>query len=118
MENKVDCFFNISIDGLLGIDDISLCSLFPILWIMPLRPEKFRIPKRQISLKARYDKGYFSYEISNSKRNPITVKKNRYVTEKTDKTLHGFGVQNVRDGGKYAEIWISLIRMTDLPLRS
>ena len=60
---------------------------------MPLRPvKKFRIPP-----KARYDKGYFSYEISNSKRNSITVKKNHLVTEKTDKTIHGFGVQNVRD---------------------
>ena len=99
LENKVDCFFNISIDGLLGIDDISLCSLFSNTLDNAIEAcEKIQdTSKRQISLKARYDKGYFSYEISNSKRNPITVKKNRYVTEKTDKTLHGFGVQNVRD---------------------
>ena len=36
-------------------------------------------------------------KISNSKANPITVKKDGFVTEKKDKSSHGFGVQNVRD---------------------
>lgn len=99
LENKIDCFFNISIDGLLGLDDISLCSLFSNTLDNAIEAcEKIQdTSKRQISLKARYDKGYFSYEISNSKSNSITVKKNHLVTEKTDKTIHGFGVQNVRD---------------------
>lgn len=99
LDKKIDCFFNISIDGLLGIDDVSLCSLFSNTLDNAIEAcEKIQdTSKRQISLKARYDKGFFSYEISNSKANPVTVKKDRFVTEKKDKTAHGFGVQNVRD---------------------
>lgn len=99
LDKKIDCFFNISIDGLLGIDDVSLCSLFSNTLDNAIEAcEKIQdISKRQISLKARYDKGFLSYEISNSKANPVTVKKDRFVTEKKDKSSHGFGVQNVRD---------------------
>ena len=99
LEKQIDCFFNISIDGLLGIDDISLCSLFSNTLDNAIEAcEKIQeVSKRQISLKARFDKGYFSYEISNSKKNTVTVKKDHFLTEKADKTTHGFGVQNVRD---------------------
>lgn len=99
LDKEIDCFFNISIDGILGIDDISLCSLFSNTLDNAIEAcEKIQdTSKRQISLKARFEKGYFSYEISNSKNNTITVKKDRFITEKADKTVHGFGVRNVRD---------------------
>lgn len=99
MSSETDCFFNISIDGIMGMDDISLCSLFANTLDNAIEAcEKIPAPeKRRISVKARYQKGTLCYEISNSKINEIVVKGGRFLTGKKEKSVHGIGVQNIRD---------------------
>lgn len=96
---QIDCFFNISIDGLMGIDDISLCSLFANTLDNAIEAcEKISdADKRHISVKARYQNEVLCYEISNSKINEVVVKRGRFLTGKRDKSIHGIGVQNVKD---------------------
>lgn len=96
---QIDCFFNISIDGMLGIDDISLCSLFSNTLDNALEAcqQITETGKRHISVKARYQNGTLYYEINNSKVNEIVVKRGRFLTGKKDKSAHGIGIKNVKD---------------------
>lgn len=99
LANQIDCLFNISINGLMGIHDINLCTLFANTLDNAIEANE-KIPdikNRQLSLKARFDKGFFSYEISNAKTNTIQTKKNQFLTDKADKSSHGFGLQSVVD---------------------
>lgn len=96
---KADIFFNISIDNMSAIDDVSLCTIFANTLdnaIEALRKIGDKTD-RHVSLKARYsDTGYFSYEIVNRKVNPIRRQKNRFLTDKADPTSHGIGLSSVQ----------------------
>lgn len=96
---QIDCFFHIEIDDLDKMDDISLCSLFAntldnAIEAAALIPDS---KERSITLKARCNKGFFSFEISNSKQNEVQKNKDHFITSKKDKSFHGFGLQNVKD---------------------
>lgn len=98
-EKQISCSFQIDIDSLKKIDDISLCSLFSNALDNAIEASS-KIPdisKRFIELKARYDKGIFSFQITNSKQNKISTEKGRFLTNKKEKSLHGFGIQNIQD---------------------
>lgn len=99
VQNHIDCFFNIDIGELLGIDDVSICSLFANTLDNAIEAN-LKIPdlsRRSLSVKARYYHGFFSYEISNARENEIITKNGRFITEKPDKKSHGFGLRNVRN---------------------
>ena len=54
--------------------------------------------KRRISLKARCtEKGYFSFEIENSKNGEVLMENGRFRTWKKEKQKHGIGIENVKD---------------------
>lgn len=99
LEEKIDDFFNIDIDGILSIDDISLCTIFANTLDNAIEacrklPEK----DRKISVKARYTKNrYFSYEIINTKCNQIETKNGRFLSDKGDSSLHGIGLYSVKE---------------------
>lgn len=99
-ESGADCFFHVDIDELLGIDAVSLCTVFANTLDNAIEACR-KIPepeKRRISLKARYaENGYFSYEIVNSKRNEIRKKKDAFLTDKEDARSHGLGIASVQD---------------------
>ncbi len=99
-ESGADCFFHVDIDEILGIDAVSLCTIFSNTLDNAIEA-CLKIPeteKRRISLKARYtENGYFSYEIINSKRNEIRKKKDAFLTDKEDARSHGLGIASVRD---------------------
>lgn len=97
-QQQIDTFINIDIDQLLTIDDISLCALFAntidnaIEAVLGINnPEE-----RKISIEARYTKGYFSYNITNSKHHSLIKDANGLVTTKKDKASHGFGLKTVK----------------------
>lgn len=98
MENSIDCFLNIDINHMLAIDDINLCSIFAntIDNAIEASLQIVDVTKRRISVKARYDKGYFSYEIINTKENAVQREQDTFFTTKKNKKVHGFGLENVR----------------------
>ena len=77
---SVDSFFHVDIDEILGIDPISLCTIFSNTLDNAIEACR-KIPereKRRISLKARYtENGYFSCEIVNSKKKCDSKEKGR-----------------------------------------
>lgn len=97
---KIDGFFHISIDKLLFIDDVSLCTLFANTLDNAIEAcQKIEAPdRRKLELKCRYtENGYFSLELINSKINEIVVQKNQYISDKEDKSAHGIGIFSIRD---------------------
>lgn len=100
LENNIDCFFHISIDGMAGLDNISLCAIFAntldnaIEACLKIGDEK----KRRLSVKARYtENGYFSYETVNAKANEVKKKRGRYLTDKENAQSHGLGISSVQE---------------------
>ncbi|MDO4260774.1 MAG: GHKL domain-containing protein [Eubacteriales bacterium] len=99
-ELGADLFFHVDIDRLLGVDEISLCTIFGNTLDNALEACRKMGPdaERRISVKARYaESGYFSYEIVNTKQNEIREKKGKLLTDKEDAGSHGLGVASVRE---------------------
>lgn len=98
IQNEIDCFLNIALNGLIPIDDIDLCSIFANTFDNAIEAsQRISDPaKRKISAKARIDKGYFSYSIVNSINEAITVSKDRYLTSKPSKEMHGYGIEIIK----------------------
>lgn len=99
IDNQIDCFFNIDIDDLLPIEDIDLCSIFANTLDNAIEASKkiSDMSKRKISVKARCDKGYFSYAITNSYNGNINIQSGKYISCKDNKKMHGFGLENIDD---------------------
>lgn len=97
-ENNIDCFINVDINHMLAIDDTNLCSIFAntIDNAIEASLQIDDVKKRSISIKARYDKGYFCYEIINAKESKVQREHDIFFTTKKNKKAHGFGLENVR----------------------
>lgn len=96
----IDCFFHIDLDKLIGIDAISLCCLFSNTLDNAIEASaKIENPdERHISVKARVtENGYFTYEITNAKKNTITSLHGQLQSDKEDSASHGLGLSNVRE---------------------
>ena len=94
----ISCEFQIDLPKTLPLDDVDLCSLLSNTLDNAVEAS-VKIPepaRRFITLKTRCKNGYFSYEIENSKTNEIIKNGGKYETDKSDKTLHGIGLSNVR----------------------
>ncbi|MGI6005948.1 MAG: sensor histidine kinase [Ruminococcus sp.] len=99
-EYGIDVFFNISIDNMVLIDDVSLCTIFANTLDNAIEAcRKISQPdKRWLRLKCRYtENGYFSFELENSKENKITMQKGKYISDKEDKRIHGIGISSVKE---------------------
>lgn len=97
-EHGIDCFINIDVSTLIGIDDISLCTIFANTLDNAIEAcQKIDNPQeRKLSLKARYHRGCFSYEITNTTA-ALLNRNGQLFTTKADKKNHGFGLANVRE---------------------
>ncbi|MGM0215810.1 hypothetical protein IGI42_003405 [Enterococcus sp. AZ109] len=98
-QNDIDCLFNIDVSDWVGIDDISLCTILANTLDNAIEaaakiPE---IDQRKLSVKARYYKKYFSYEIANSTEEQLVTNDGKVLTTKPDKKNHGFGLANVQE---------------------
>lgn len=99
-ENGIDGFFNISIDNMVLIDDVSLCTIFANTLDNAIEAcQKISQPdKRWIRLKCRYtENGYFSFKLENAKENAVTLRRGRYISDKEDKRIHGIGIASVKE---------------------
>lgn len=98
IHNNIDCFFNIDLGIILPINDIELCSLFGNTLDNAIEASCAidEIELRKISLKARVDKGYFSFSISNYYNGQKRFANGNYQTLKTDSIHHGIGLKTVR----------------------
>lgn len=94
-EYHIDSTIQLEIDTILTIDDISLCSLFGNTLDNAIEAAKYA-PKKEISLKARYYNGFFSYEIRNTTCQKIHKKGRRFFSTKKKPNEHGIGLQSVR----------------------
>ncbi|CEO35584.1 two-component sensor histidine kinase [[Clostridium] sordellii] len=99
IKNQIDCFFNIDIDEILPLEDIDICSIFSNTLDNAIEAslKLDDISKRKISLKARCDKGYFSFSICNNYNGIIKFNKGKYSSTKSDSSMHGFGLENVSE---------------------
>lgn len=97
-ETKADVHFNLSIPEIIGIEVTDLCIIFSnsldnaIEAVRKIDHSK----DRKVVLKARYEKGYFSYQLKNSKCNPIQKKNDDFISDKLEKN-HGYGIQNIKE---------------------
>ncbi len=83
-ENGVDVHFNIDIDNHLGIEPIDLCTIFSNSLDNAIEAS-LKIPdfsNRKVVLKARCEKEYFSYLLTNNKVNPINRKQELFISDK------------------------------------
>lgn len=99
VDNNIDCFFNIDIKDLLPILDIDLCCIFANALDNSIEACKRidNISNRKLSVQARSHKGYFTYNITNTFIDKVTVSKGKYISHKEDKKLHGFGIENIKN---------------------
>ncbi len=97
--NEIECYIHIDINEITEIDNIDLCTLFANTIDNSIEASlKIKNPaKRRIVVKARVEKGYFSYSISNTKENKIIDDHGVLETSKPDSEHHGFGLLSVRD---------------------
>lgn len=99
-ESEIDGFFHISIDNMMFIDDVSLCTIFANTLDNAIEACRKinESSQRKIELKCRYtDNGYFNFSLVNSKNNDINIKKGKYISDKQDKRLHGIGISSVKE---------------------
>ncbi|SHJ83502.1 GHKL domain-containing protein [Clostridium cavendishii DSM 21758] len=98
VQNEIDCKINISIKDLLSIDDMDLCTIFANSFDNAIEASLKieNIKNRKITVKARIDKGYFSYSIINNKLGDILKLNGNILSSKNDKKCHGFGLKNIK----------------------
>ncbi|MEG1312022.1 MAG: GHKL domain-containing protein [Romboutsia sp.] len=99
IENQIDCFFNIDINEMLPLEDIDICSIFSNTLDNAIEAslKLDSISSKKISLKARCDKGYFTYSVSNTYNGCIKFNNGKYNSTKLDLSMHGFGLENIND---------------------
>lgn len=97
-ETGADVHFNIAIPELTGIGVVDLCTIVSNSLdnaIEAVRKQE-KAEDRKVTLKARYEKGYFSYKLVNSKCNEICTKNGSFLSDKAGKN-HGYGIENIRE---------------------
>ena len=98
-EAEIDSFFHISIDGMMLLDDVSLCTIFANTLDNAIEAcQKIKsVQERKIQLKCRYtDNGYFCFELVPSRNNAIAVNTGQFISDKEDRRMHGIGISSVR----------------------
>ncbi|EOH97522.1 sensor histidine kinase [Enterococcus pallens] len=98
-EHEIDCFINIDISNVIGIDDVSLCTILANTLDNAIEAcQKIEEPsQRKLTVKARYHRNCFSYEITNTTSAATSNAAENLLTTKADKKNHGFGLANIRE---------------------
>lgn len=97
-EAQIRCEFQIDLAEDPQMEDIDLCALLSNTLDNAIEACR-KIPEaseRFLSVKARCQKGFFSYKVVNSKANEVTEENGCFVTSKKDAGLHGIGLKNVK----------------------
>lgn len=98
IEAGADVHFNLDIPEITGIGTMDLCTIFSNSLDNALEAVRKlqKAEDRRVTLKARYEKGYFSYKLTNSKCNEVLVKNGNYISDKGGRN-HGYGIENIKD---------------------
>ena len=93
-----DVHFNLDVDCIIEVTSMDMCTIFSNALDNAIEAvEKIPEPdRRKVILKARNKKGYFSLQITNTKRNPIQSDNGNIVTDKKEEG-HGYGIGNIRE---------------------
>ena len=97
-EAQIRCEFQIDLAEDPQMEDIDLCALLSNTLDNAIEACR-KIPEaseRFLSVKARCQKGFFSYKVVNSKANEVTEENGCFITSKKDAGLHGIGLKNVK----------------------
>lgn len=97
-EAQICCEFQIDLAEDPQMEDIDLCALLSNTLDNAIEACR-KIPEaseRFLSVKARCQKGFFSYKVVNSKANEVTEENGCFITSKKDAGLHGIGLKNVK----------------------
>lgn len=98
-DSDISYQFQIDLEDVPAIEDMDLCSLLGN--TLDNATEACRvIPKitdRKMTVKARYQHHFFSYQIENTKTNEIHMKNGVIQTSKPDAEGHGIGLQNTKN---------------------
>lgn len=97
-EAQIHCEFEIDLAENPKMEDIDLCALFSNTIDNAIEACR-KIPKtsgRFLSVKARCQKGFFSYKVVNAKTNEVKEENGSFLTSKKDAGLHGIGLMNVK----------------------
>ncbi|MGG5370254.1 ATP-binding protein [Enterococcus sp. AZ196] len=92
---QIKCSLQLDIDTLITIDDIDLCSLFGNTLDNAIEAAR-QTTNKEITMKARYYNGFFSYEIINTKKHQLKNRGSRFFSTKAQPQKHGIGLQAVR----------------------
>lgn len=98
LEAAADVHFNLDIPEITGIETFDLCTIFSnsldnaIEAVLKIAKAK----DRRVTLKARYEKGCFSYKLVNSKCNEIREEDGIYRSDKEGEN-HGYGIENIKE---------------------
>lgn len=97
-ENNIVVDAQISIVQLREIEPVDLCVIIANSIDNSIAAcEKISDPKkRKIQVIGRCDRGYFSYYVINPVVQPVTIMNNLIQTDKIDKTVHGYGLENIK----------------------
>lgn len=107
LNNKYKCFINLDIKtdisvylpNYVSISQTDLCSIFSNTIDNSVESCK-KIQdknKRYINIKSKVNKGYFVYTIENSRTNPLDVHGSKFMTDKKDSFMHGYGIDIIRN---------------------
>lgn len=98
----IDVHFHIAIEPHIGIEAMDLCTLFADsldnAWEASMKAKD--TARRKVILKARCEKEYFSYLLTNYKENEIRMINGRICSDKEADGSHGYGLENIRDIAK------------------
>lgn len=94
VEQGIDCRFSVDIGDIIAIKAVDICTIFANTLDNAIEAA-FQAPNPLIIMKARCAKGYFSYNITNTKVNKVENKGSLFLTSKNDKKNHGLGLSTV-----------------------
>lgn len=107
LNNKYNYFTNLNIKtnidvyipNYINISQIDLCSIFSntidnaVEACRKIQDQN----KRYINIKSKVDKGFLVYSIENSKENCLEVNGNKFITDKKEFFMHGYGLDIIRN---------------------
>lgn len=98
-DSDISYQFQIDLEDVPAIEDIDLCSLLGNTLDNAIEACRVipKITDRKMTVKARYQHHFFSYQIENTKTNEIHMKNGVIQTSKPDAEGHGIGLQNTKN---------------------
>lgn len=98
-DNNINFFYDINFSKCNFIEMIDVCSIFSNLLDNAIEASNKidNVEKRNIRIIGNIVNSFFVIKCENYKLNKITKKKNKIVSDKKDKFLHGIGIESIKN---------------------